>query len=59
MNSNGTIRLSKEQQTFLMEMLEMDDIMDAVEKFAVIMADERVDPSEMPEYLKTIIKRMK
>lgn len=59
MNSNGMIRLSKEQQTFLMEMLEMDDIMDAVEKFAVIMADERVDPSEMPEYLKTIIKRMK
>lgn len=57
--SSDRIYLSKEEQIFLTEMLEIDDINDAVEKFAILMVEERADPTQLHKYLKKIIKRMK
>lgn len=57
--SSDRIYLSKEEQIFLTEMLEIEDINDAVEKFAILMVEERADPTQLHKYLKKIIKRMK
>jgi hypothetical protein len=57
--SSDRIYLSREEQIFLMEMLEIDDPLKAVEKFAFIIVDEKANPDKLEEYLKTIMKRMK
>lgn len=57
--SSEKVYLSKDEQIFLMEMLEIEDIYFAVEKFAQIMTDERADPTELQEYIKKIMGRMK
>ena len=53
------IYLNREEQIFLMEMLEINDPVIAVEKFAQILSEERADPAKLEDYLKKIIKRMK
>ena len=57
--SSDRIYLTREEQIFLMEMLELDDPMKAVEKFATIMTSEKADPTELQKFLKKIMKRMK
>ena len=57
--SRDKIFLSREEQVFLMEMLEVKDPMDAVEIFAILMVDERADPSDLQHYVKQIMKKMK
>jgi hypothetical protein len=52
------ICLNKEEQVFLMEMLEMNNPVDACEKFAMLMVDEKADPTELQQYLKKIMKKM-
>lgn len=54
--SGDRIRLSREEQVFLMKMIETDDPMMAVEKFAILMVEERVDPSDLEIYIKKIMK---
>ena len=57
--SSDRIYLNKEEQIFLMEMLELEDPVSAAEKFAILMVEERADPTELQKYLKKIMKRMK
>lgn len=54
MNS-GKIYLSREEQIFLMEMLEQDDPVVATEKFAEIMTEQGASPLELERYLKRIM----
>ena len=53
------IFLTKEEQLFLMEMLETEDPVEAAERFALIMVDERADPTDLQKYIKKIMKKMK
>jgi hypothetical protein len=57
--SDGKIYLNREEQEFLIEMLEIDDPIDAVEKFAFILVDERADPNKLQDYVKKIMKNRK
>jgi hypothetical protein len=54
--SGEKIFLSREEQAFLMEMTDTKSPSDAVEKFAILMVEERVDPSDLEDYLKKIMK---
>ena len=56
--SSDRIYLSREEQIFLMEMLELRDPSQAAEKFALLMVEERADPTELQKYLKKIMKKM-
>ena len=53
------IYLTKEEQYFLIEWLEIENVSVAVDKFATILAEERADPGKLQEYIKKIIQRMK
>jgi len=57
--SSDRIYLSKEEQIFLMEMLEINNPIEAAERFAVLMVNEKADPTKLQEYIKKIMKRMK
>jgi hypothetical protein len=57
--SAGKIFLNQEEQIFLMEFLELKNPKDAAEKFALIMVEERADPTQMKKYLQKIIKNHK
>lgn len=57
--SANKVRLTREEQIFLMEMLETNDVEDAAEQFAVLMVMENVNPTELEEYLKKVMKRIK
>jgi hypothetical protein len=59
MRSDGKIFLNKEEQIFLMEMLEVDNPAEAVEKFSTIMVEERADPTELQKFIKKIMEKMK
>jgi len=54
--SSDRIYLSKDEQNFLMDMLEVSTPMEAAEKFAVMMSREGADPTEMQAYTKKIMK---
>ena len=54
MNSSK-IYLSREEQVFLMEMLEKDDPIVATEKFAELMVEQGASPLEIERYLKRIM----
>lgn len=54
--SSDNIYLNKEEQKFLMDMLELDDPMQAAEKYAFILVDERADPTELQKYLKKTMR---
>lgn len=53
------IKLNRSEQIFLMEMLDTNEPMDAVEQFAALMVLEFVNPAELEKYVKAIMKRMK
>lgn len=57
MNSDSKIYLSREEQTFLMDYLELNDPMQAVEKFAELLVAERADPGKLEQYVKKIMKK--
>lgn len=54
MNS-GNIYLSREEQIFLMEMLEKDDPISATERFAEIMVEQGANPIDLEKYLKKVM----
>ena len=54
--SSDKIYLTREEQIFLMEMLGVKDPIQAAEKFAVFMIEERADPQDLQKYVKKIIK---
>lgn len=56
--SSDKIYLSREEQAFLTEMLEIKNTQDAVERFAEMMVEERANPIDLLKYLKKIIKKM-
>lgn len=58
MNSDSKIYLSREEQTFLMDYLELNDPMEAVEKFAELLVTERADPGKLEQYVKKIMKKV-
>lgn len=58
-SSDNKIRLNRRQLDFLVEMTEIQDTKEAVKKFAAILTEERVHPSQMAQVIDFIIKRMK
>jgi hypothetical protein len=55
--SSERIYFSKEEQIFLMEMFETEDLEFAAERFALLMVEERADPTQIQKYLLKIIKK--
>ncbi len=58
MSDGAKIYLSREEQVFLMEWLEMNDPVLAAERFAELMILEKADPIELQKYLKRVMKRL-
>ena len=54
--SDGRIYLSGDEQEFLMEFLELNDPIKAAEKFALLMVEEKADPTDLKKYLKKIME---
>ena len=54
--SSDRIYLSKEEQIFLTEMLEIDDLNRAAEVYALMMVDRGADPKDLQLYLKKTMK---
>ena len=52
------IYLSKEERDFLTKMLETDDPTEAAERFAMMMAREGADPTDLKKYINKIMTRM-
>lgn len=57
-SDGAKIYLSREEQVFLMEWLEMNDPVLAAERFAELMILEKADPIELQKYLKRVMKRL-
>lgn len=57
--SSDRVYLTKEEQEFLTERLDIDDPQDATDKFASLMLIEGADPVKLKEYLVAIMKRLK
>ena len=57
--SSDKIYLSREEQAFLMDMLEINNPTDACEKFATLLVEERANPADLKKYLIKIMKKMK
>lgn len=55
--SSDKLYFSREEQLFLMEMLEKSTAKEAVETFAQILTEEKADPSKLKEYLKKIMQK--
>ena len=53
--NDGKIYLSREEQEYLIYMLEIENPIDAVDRFAFILVDERADPNKLQEYVKKIM----
>jgi len=51
------IYLSRSEQKYLMEMLEINDPIQAAEKFAYMLVEEKADPSKLQEYVKKIMNK--
>lgn len=56
---DGKIHLTKEEQIFLMEFLELEDPTEAAKKFASIMREEMADPTQIEMYIRKILKKLK
>lgn len=57
--SSDKFFLSKEEQYFLMEILEMSDVQDAFDRFTEILVEERCDPQRADMYVKRILEEYK
>ena len=57
--SSEKVYLTKEEQYFLMDMLEVETAEAAVEKFAVILKEEGADPVKMRDYVRKILEKGK
>jgi hypothetical protein len=55
--SSDKVYLSKEEQAFLIHMLETKTAKEGAEKFATLMIEERANPSEIQFYLKETLKK--
>jgi hypothetical protein len=58
-SDDGKIYLSKSEQQFLIDWLELADPMDAVDRFAELIILEKGDPAKLHDYLKKVIEREK
>ena len=56
--SSEKIYLTKEEQIFLIEMLEIKDPGKAAERFAQLMILEKADPADLNEYIRKVMKRV-
>lgn len=59
MSSDGKVHLTREEQIFLMEMLEIDDAERALEEFALLMRSENADLGKIEDYIRKIVKKLK
>lgn len=57
--SSDKFFLSKEEQYFLMEMLELSDVQDAFDRFTEILIEEKCDPQKVDKYIKKILENHK
>lgn len=57
--SAGKVYFTKEEQLFLIYILEMEDPMAAAEKFISIMVEEKAKPEDSQMFLRKIMKRSK
>lgn len=53
----GRIYLNRQQLEYLVRMTEMADPKDAIERFAVILLEERVDPAKMNQYIDKLMEK--
>ena len=54
--SSGKFSLSKEEQYFLMEILEINDVQEAFDRFTEILIEEKGDPQKVDKYIKKILE---
>jgi hypothetical protein len=54
--SSDRFFLSKEEQYFLVEMLELSDVQEAFDRFTEILVEERCDPQKVDKYIKKILE---
>ncbi len=52
---SDNIYLNREEQVYLMEMLELNNVTAAWERFSTIMVEEKADPTKINQYLKKIM----
>ena len=57
--SKDKIYLSRAEQIYLMEMLEIDNPQEAAERFVVLMVMEKADPTQLQTYLGKIMAKLK
>jgi hypothetical protein len=57
--SSDKFFLSKEEQYFLMEILELSDVQDAFDRFTEILIEEKCDPQKVDKYIKKILENYK
>lgn len=57
--SSDRVYLTREEQIFLMEMFETDNIERAAERFIELMISEGANPNDFNKYLKKIVRKMK
>lgn len=59
MSDQSRVNLTRVQINFLREMLEIDDDMQSIKRFAEIMAEERVSPKEMIKVINLAMNKVK
>ncbi len=57
--SSDKIYLNREEQLFIMEMLELKSPMDAVDAFAEMLVVEGADPGKLQAYVKRCLEKWK
>lgn len=57
--SSDKFLLSKEEQHFLMEILEISDVQVAFDRFTEMLVEERCDPQQVDKYIKRILENYK
>lgn len=58
-SNDNKIRLNKKQMAFVIEVTGIPDIKEAVKRFATIMVEEKMHPSDMSELINKIFERNK
>lgn len=55
--SSDRVYLTREEQIYLMEMLEIDNIERAAERFIELMISEGANPNDFNKYLKKVMRK--
>ena len=53
--SSDKVYLNREEQLFLMDMFEVQNPNDAIDRFVTMLTEERANPGDLKKYLKKIM----